>query len=164
MNYGRYVRTTKGRLDGLERLEDRLHHAMLSTSVPDLSVEEIVMLQNGSYLKKPEKKKNPRQIVTDWCEAEKGRIVDVWKVDRHYFPDETPDSPPDTSLHDAFTAKVAGWAMLEALKVVKIFEEIDALSLTALRLTPEGIHRLLEDTRGKPAWCRTGPIPAHDRA
>ena len=39
--------------------------------------------------------------------------------------------------------------MLEALKVVKVFEEIDALSLTALRLTPENIHRLLADTRVK---------------
>ena len=151
MNYGKYVRTIKGRLDGLERLEDRIHHAMLSTSVPDLSVEEIVMLQNGSYLKKPEKKKNPRQIVTDWCEAEKDRIIDDWKSDLYWFPDDTPDSPPDTSLHDVFPAKVESWAMLEALKVVKIFEEIDALSLTALRLTPEGIHRLLADTRAQTA-------------
>ena len=42
--------------------------------------------------------------------------------------------------------------MLEALMVVKIFEDLDALRLTALRLTPEAIYRLLEDTRANPKW------------
>ena len=36
--------------------------------------------------------------------------------------------------------------MLEALKVVKIFEDLDALEFAVLRLTPETIHRLLEET------------------
>ena len=76
MKYGKYVKMTKDSFSRFERLEDRIRYAMLSVTIPDLSVDEITVLLNGSYLKRPEPKKDPKQIVVDWCEAEKSRIME----------------------------------------------------------------------------------------
>ena len=154
MSDSRYTDMSRDRVISLERLEDRIFHAMLSVRIPDLSIDEIVTLRNGVFLERPAAKKDPKQIVIGWCEAEKNRIIESWDFERCYFKDDPeecpPDSPPDTSPHDEFIARMRSWTMLEALKIVRIFEGIDALALTALRLTPETIYRLLEDTRANP--------------
>lgn len=151
MNYGKYVKVNKDLFGRLERLSDRIHFAMRSVSTPALSLEEVITLFNGAYMKKPEPRKNPKQIVIAWCEAEKECIIGEWYFERdpiHGDPEKlSAETSPDTSIPDGLITKIESWAMLEALKVIKIFEEIDALPWTVLRLTPESIHRLIEDTR-----------------
>ena len=75
---------------------------------------------------------DPRRILLHWVSEHRVEFIYRVELERQYAStaaERNDLSKPDTSMYNALNCNIEGWTMLECLKVLKIFEDINKIRL-----------------------------------